>query len=1687
MKVGSNLLHNPPPAISAVRQLPTFIRPSSFCTARSFPTSGHLHRLRSRSNPNFKILGANGRAGMECSTDTLPGMEDSDLPVELCQTYTLPPALTLEDAANQIKQEIEKLKLKPPHSSSGVLRFQVPVPASVKALDWLRCQPQSLEAFPQFYLSGNQCEKTPYESVSLEEKHGVSGIGSVLHFTGSSYTLKGRDSIKRYLSASSPLIRAYGFIGINYSSESSSMKHETDSFYFFIPQIELEEFETNSLLAATLVWDDSFRTFKKAVHSFELSFHQAIYHVWPTREYCHDKWISYVQEKSDLEVQTAQMVCLNAHSSGKDIGASHLQLEGSPISFPFYFRLSATTAFTNNKPQLDGSGSPGLSYLLHKCANINAVWAALIIEECTRLGLTYFCIAPGSRSSPLAVAASTHPLTTCISCYDERSLAFHAVGYARGSQRPAVVITSSGTAVSNLLPAVVEASQDFVPLLLLTADRPPEMLDTGANQTINQVNHFGSFVRYFFSLPPPSDNIPARMVLTTVDSAVYRATQTPSGPAHINCSFREPLEDSPREWTSSCLKGLDLWMSKIEPFTKYTRLEHFYASNDVHEQVAEALEMIQHANRGLLVLGAIHTDDEIWAAVLLARHLFWPVVADILSGLRLRKVLNLFPEIEKNFLFVDHLDHAMLSESVRSWTKPDVIVQLGSRITSKRITQILERCSPCSYIMVDKHPYRHDPSHILTHRLQSTISEFAAYLLKVNFPRNNSRWHTFLQALDMMVAREISFQIHSDGSLTEPHVAQVISEALSCDAALFIGNSMAIRDADMYGRGWVNSTTDISSTMSNWGLPFCGIRVAGNRGASGIDGLLSTAVGFAVGSNKRVLCVIGDVSFLHDTNGLAILRQRMRRKPMTIVVTNNHGGAIFSLLPIAERTDSSILQKYFYTSHDVSIGKLCEAHSVKHLHVRTKEELQHALWTSQHSQTDYIIEVESSIEKNATFHSLLTKSARQAADHALSTLSALSISDHVSSGSFLCKIHRMEFSSYRIQLCAPLTSTPRNSGCDSFYRDGFILTLSLEDGSVGFGEIAPIEIHKEDLVDVEEQLRFLIHTIKGAEISYQLPLLKGSFTSWIWRSLGIQPSSIFPSVRCGLEMAILNALAARQGTSLLGVILGSASSSLVTQSIEEDEMIKRSSRVQICALVDSSGTPEEVAHVVAQLVDEGFTTIKLKVARRANPVEDAAVVHEIRQKVGHLIKLRVDANRNWTFEEAVLFGSRVKCYDLQYIEEPVHSEDDIIKFCEETGLPVALDETIDHIQGDPLNKLMAFVHPGIVAVVIKPSVVGGFENAAVIAKWAQQHEKMAVISAAYESSLSLASYVQFACYLEQQNMEICKMKNKELRPTIAHGLGTYRWLKEDVTTEPLKIGVHPHGDTVEAFAKDAALFLQNFQINHDIVQKSYSKEQVWTYQWTVDCEDFSCSLQVRDVGRNSITDKTVIFLHGFLGTGEDWVPIMKSLSANTRCISIDLPGHGKSHIQRHADIEAKQELISIELVADMLSKLIHDINPGKVVLVGYSLGARIALYMALRCNEKIDGAVIISGSPGLKDEAQRNMRAAQDDSRAHHLITHGLLCFLDTWYRGELWNRSLWDDLKKFKKPFLFIFGENDRKFKEIAQQMCSEICLESETEGNQDERTYEMIQIPDCGHAVHLENPLPMINAIRKFLYKLA
>ncbi|VVA98761.1 unnamed protein product [Arabis nemorensis] len=1630
------------------------------------------------------------------SSEALVVNEDDDLMVQVCVTRTLPPALTLELGLERLKEAVDELKTNPPNSSSGFLRFQVAVPPRAKALFWFCSQPKSSGVFPVFFLS-KETVKPSYKSLYVKEPHGVFGIGNALSFVHpSSIDSTGHSTRKTFLSDESAMVTAYGFPDIDFN-EYSAVNSKDGSSYFFVPQIELDEHEEVSILAVTLAWDDSLsHSFAQTISSYEKSIFQVSCHFCPNLE---DHWFKHLKSSlakfSVKEMHPIEMEHMGFFTfSGRD-QAGVKELKNIQSSCQFYCKLSPGVIFSNNMLNQETE----VSNFLKNEANINAVWASAIIEECTRLGLTYFCVAPGSRSSHLAIAAANHPLTTCLACFDERSLAFHAIGYAKGSLKPAVIITSSGTAVSNLLPAVVEASEDFLPLLLLTADRPPELQGVGANQAINQINHFGSFVRFFFNLPPPTDLIPVRMVLTTVDSALHWATGSACGPVHLNCPFRDPLDGSPTNWSFNCLNGLDMWMSNSEPFTKYFQVQSLKSNGVTTGQITEVLQVIKEAKKGLLLIGAIHTEDEIWASLMLAKELMWPVVADVLSGVRLRKLLRPFLDVTP--IFVDHLDHALLSDSVRNLIEFDVVIQVGSRITSKRVTQVLEKCFPFAYILVDKHPCRHDPSHLVTHRVQSNIVQFAECVLRSRFPWRRSKLHGHLQALDGAITREMSFQISAECSLTEPYVAHMLSKALTSKTALFVGNSMPIRDVDMYGCSSGNYS-HVVDMMLNAELPCQWIQVTGNRGASGIDGLLSSATGFAVGCKKRVVCVVGDISFLHDTNGLAILKQRIARKPMTILVINNRGGGIFRLLPIAKRTEPSVLNQYFYTSHDISIENLCLAHGLRYVHVGTKSEFEEALFVPSMEEMDCIVEVESSIDANAIIHSTLERFARQAADNSLGIISASSLLHPIIGNVLLCQVSGIQYSRYRIQLCDRPTIC--SDDFSQFHREGFILSLTLEDGSIGYGEVAPLDSNRESLMDVEGQLELVLHIMKGAKFSYMLPLLNGSVSSWIWSELGITASSIFQSVRCGLEMALLNALAVRHDSSLLGIL----------HLQKEENGSAQPHSVQICALLDSEGTPSEVACVARKLVEEGFCAIKLKVARRVNSAIDALVLQEVRRVVGDQIELRADANCRWTFEEALKFGLLVKSCNLKYIEEPVQNKDDLIRFHEESGLPVALDETLDDFEECPLRMLTKYAHPGIVAVVIKPTVVGGFENAALIARWAQQHGKMAVISAAYESGLGLSAYILLASYLEMENVKASTEQKQGIASFVAHGLGTYRWLSEDIMMNTLGISRSPYSGFVEGSVAVASKNLKDIKINNDVIVRTSERVPVRRHELRVDVDGFSHFIRIHDIGQNA-EGNVVLFLHGFLGTGEEWIPIMKGISGSARCISVDIPGHGSSRVQSHASETQQVPTFSMEMIAKTLYKLIEQITPGKVTVVGYSMGARIALYMALRFSNKIEGTVVVSGSPGIKDPVARKVRSATDDSKARMLVDHGLEIFLENWYNGGLWKSlrshphfrkivasrllhddvltvakllsdlssgrqpSLWEELENCDTNISLVFGEKDVKFKKIAIRMYCEMSKSKKGEKN----IIETIEIPESGHAVHLESPLRVILALRKFL----
>ena len=518
-------------------------------------------------------------------------------------------------------------------------------------------------------------------------------------------------------------------------------------------------------------------------------------------------------------------------------------------------------------------------------ARANRLWADLIVEELVRCGVGLFCVAPGSRSTPLVAALAANPKAQRLVHFDERGTAFAALGHARATGRPAAWITTSGTAVANGLPAVVEASTDGVPMILLTADRPPELRQTGANQTIDQPDIFGDFVRWRFDLPAPNLDLDPAAVLTTVDQAAYRASRSPKGPVHLNLMFREPLIPGPDE-DPNPPPIPERWRDSGEPYTRYAATKPAVDEGEVRD----LWERLRPVGRGLVVAGRLASRGQGEAVERLARRLGWPLLPDVGSQVRLGAGPGSVP-------FYDVL---LADERFAGSYAPEAVLHFGGRALSKRLDGFVGRHRPDPYVVVRENPFRLDPAHIVTHSVESGIGDFCAALGRAATERPGSADASWFggwlsasdraqKALDRAWARE--------QALHEPLVARLVSREIGEGHALVVASSMPVRDLDAF------------ATPEG---PF--VPVAANRGASGIDGTVATAAGFARGFGGPVTLLIGDLALLHDLNSLAMLRGL----PVTVVVLNNDGGGIFSFLPVSRH--ETFFEPFFGTPQGVGFG-----------------------------------------------------------------------------------------------------------------------------------------------------------------------------------------------------------------------------------------------------------------------------------------------------------------------------------------------------------------------------------------------------------------------------------------------------------------------------------------------------------------------------------------------------------------------------------------------------------------------------------------------------------------------------------------------------------------------------------------------------------------------------------------------
>ncbi len=548
------------------------------------------------------------------------------------------------------------------------------------------------------------------------------------------------------------------------------------------------------------------------------------------------------------------------------------------------------------------------------------------MDELARSGVRHVVVSPGSRSAPLVLAAAADPRFRVVVQIDERSAGFLALGIGKGTGVPAAVVTTSGTAVANLLPAVVEAAQSETPLVVVTADRPARLRGADANQTIEQPGIFGSYVRLFSELSPdrPSEQA-LRHLRSVVARAVGAATGGPPGPVHLNVPFEKPLEPTPLpgDLPAELAEGLTLGCRGRPGGEPWTRIGPARAEPSA-EEVAYVLGRIARAKTPILVAGVVPRPWELGPVLReVARVLGLPLLADVLSGARFPAVgVDGAPDREPSTV-VGGYDLALASPELRARLRPDLVLRVGASPTSATLGSWLAELDDVPHLLIDGGGRWKDHAGVATRVFSSDPAKFMEALLEAAKERDEASVrgrsaHEDWRRVETAVAAEVAGSSLPSG-LEGAVVARLASRA-GPDDIVFASSSMPVRDLDTF----VPARPEGGMALA----------VLGNRGASGIDGIVSTAAGVSLATGRRVIAIVGDIALLHDSNGLAVLREPGVR--VLLAVVNNDGGGIFHLLPIREHEPA--FTPLFATPHGRDFSLLAGFHSLPYLSVDVRSD-----------------------------------------------------------------------------------------------------------------------------------------------------------------------------------------------------------------------------------------------------------------------------------------------------------------------------------------------------------------------------------------------------------------------------------------------------------------------------------------------------------------------------------------------------------------------------------------------------------------------------------------------------------------------------------------------------------------------------------------------------------------------------
>ena len=600
---------------------------------------------------------------------------------------------------------------------------------------------------------------------------------------------------------------------------------------------------------------------------------------------------------------------------------------------------------------------PEISPLLSNAANPTYAYICAFVDELQRAGISDVVVCPGSRSTPLALACAAQPGLHTWMHVDERSAAFFALGMAKRSGQPVALLCTSGTAAANFFPAIAEAHLTHVPLLVLTSDRPHELRENGAPQTIDQTHLYGSHVKWFVDVAlPEATNNALRYIRTLADRATALVEALPAGPVHLNFPLREPLTPAPI--AGQPLPPIDqrdthAWLGRPtnEP---YTTVRNTGRGKPDSETVAHLVKLTHAAKRGLIIVGPQENEALVEPLINVSHLLGYPILADPLSQLR-------SVGASSQSRVITSYDAFLRIDAFAETLQPDLVLRFGAMPTAKPVLTYLKRFPSCPLIVIDGNEDWQEPTQLASELIHTDPVELCIALTAegvIHQTRTgDNMWLSTWQNADLYTKQALQATIQDFPTMFEGRVFTELTRLLPEGAMLYTGNSMPVRDLDTFFWGSNNV-----------------IRIMGNRGANGIDGIVSSALGASAVNNGPNVLVLGDLSFFHDMNGL--LAAKLHKLNLTIIVINNDGGGIFSFLPQSDYPEH--FEQLFGTPIGLDFSYAASLYGGQYQRVTNWNEFRTATQHGIQNGGLHIVEVTTERESNVHMHRQLWQRVAQA-------------------------------------------------------------------------------------------------------------------------------------------------------------------------------------------------------------------------------------------------------------------------------------------------------------------------------------------------------------------------------------------------------------------------------------------------------------------------------------------------------------------------------------------------------------------------------------------------------------------------------------------------------------------------------------------------------------------------------------